>query len=236
MSEFHRVGSVSAWLLHQYPYRESSLIVEVFALEYGRLGLVARGARGRHRGGNTLALFTPLMLSFHQRGELGTLIDAEATARSRQYTGRDFFAACYLNELILKLLPRSDPAPEVYQFYGEALEGIASSSRAAVRRFEGRLLRTLGLIPSLRVDGSGLTLSPQRRYRYAAGQGLTESERGYNGRILAAIEAENYDDVGVYQASGRLFRAIIEAHLGRHRLKTVEVAREAARMSWGNKT
>ncbi len=236
MSEFRRVGPVPAWLLHQYPYRESSLIVEVFTLEYGRLGLVARGARTRHRGGNRLALFMPLMLSFHQRGELGTLIDAEATARPGQYAGHDFFAACYLNELILKLLPRADPAPEAYQLYGEALEGIASSSKVAVRRFEGRLLRTLGLVPSLRVDGSGLALSPRKRYHYVAGQGLVESDQGYSERTLAAIEAEYYDNAVVYHAAGQLFHAIIGAHLGRRRLKTVAVAREVAQMSWGNKT
>ena len=35
----------AGYVLHTYPYRETSVIVEAFTAEHGRVGLVARGAK-----------------------------------------------------------------------------------------------------------------------------------------------------------------------------------------------
>ena len=40
-----RVDGQPAYVLHSYPFRETSLIVEVFSRDHGRVALLARGAR-----------------------------------------------------------------------------------------------------------------------------------------------------------------------------------------------
>ena len=96
-----------AWLLHHYPYRDSSLLLEVFSREHGRLGLVARGARSsKSRWRGLLQGFRPLLLSWSQRGELGTLTGAENRPGIAPPGTRNLMSAWYLNELLMRLLTR----------------------------------------------------------------------------------------------------------------------------------
>ena len=51
----------SAFVLHTYPYRETSLIVEAMTAEFGRVAMVARGAkRPRSELRGLLQAFQPL--------------------------------------------------------------------------------------------------------------------------------------------------------------------------------
>ena len=43
----YRVDQQPAFVLHTYPWRETSLIVEFFTRDYGRIPLVARGQNDR---------------------------------------------------------------------------------------------------------------------------------------------------------------------------------------------
>jgi len=229
-----RVQLEPAWLLHRYPYRETSLILEVLTRDHGRVGVVARGARRPRRGGMALAPFAPLLLSFRQGGELATLTGAERAGAEYRFTGSAFLAACYLNELALRLLPRDDPAPEVYALYSDTLGVLRPEPAPAVRRFEGRLIRLLGFLPPLERDASGVALEPEGRYRYDPDRGPVAAAEGYPGQVLAAIAHERYGDAGVLDAAAGIFRAIIEAHLGARPLRTLQVAR-AVTQSEGQK-
>ncbi|WP_290144507.1 recombination protein O N-terminal domain-containing protein, partial [uncultured Parasutterella sp.] len=40
-----RVNGQPAFVLHTYPWKETSLIVEFFTRDFGRMSLVARGAK-----------------------------------------------------------------------------------------------------------------------------------------------------------------------------------------------
>lgn len=233
MSELHQIYLAPAWVLHRYPYRETSLIAELLSRDHGRIGVVVRGARSRGRGRQALAPFTPLAVSFRRRADLANLVAAEPAGPAYAFGGADFLAACYVNELVMRLLPRDDPAPEVYALYSHTLAefGLQGEPAPAVRRFEGRLLRVLGFAPPLDRDGGGNPLRTGARYRYDPRHGAVavDRETGLTGTMLAAIAAERYEDPAVLDAARGIYREIIGLHLGGRRLKSLEVARAMAR-------
>lgn len=233
MSELKRVELTPAWVLHRYPWRETSLIVEMLTLDHGRVGMVARGARARRRSGTPLQPFAPLAVSFRQRGELATLTGVETTGRVHAFTGRTFLAACYLDELALRLLARDDPAPDVYRLYSDALAGLGNDPAPVVRRFEGRLIRALGFALPLTHDIGGALLAPGKRYRYDPERGPVPAGEGagYTGGMLAAIADERFDEPAVLNAAAAIFRDVIVWHLGGRRLKSLDVARAFTRQA-----
>ena len=110
-----RVLLQSSFVLHRRPYRDTSLLLEVFSQEYGRLGLVARGAvspRSRWKG--LLQPFAPLLLSWSGAGELATLTAAEEAGCPIPLPPHRVLAGLYINELLLRLLPRLDPHPGLF--------------------------------------------------------------------------------------------------------------------------
>src|SRR5690349_6496209 len=135
-----------AHVLSVRPYRETSALVEAFSRRHGRVGLVARGARApRAKLRGVLQPFQPLLLSFTEGGELGTLTGTEADGAPVALHGEAIFSGWYLNELVLRLLPRRDPHPQLYAHYAEALPALAGDGAApALRVFEKRLLAELG--------------------------------------------------------------------------------------------
>jgi len=226
MSDRIRVTLAPGWLLHRYPYRETSIIAEVFTRDHGRIGLVARGARtsGR-RSGPVIGLFAPLLFSFRQGGELASLDKAESAGDGYRLTGEAFLAGSYVNELLLRLLPRGDAAPEIYALYEETLRGLEDDTARSVRRFEGRVLSLLGYLPSLTKDASGRVLEPDRFYRYDQDLGLVAARQGESTEVLLAIAREEYADESVLKAAARLFRTIVAAHLHGRPLRSLDVAR-----------
>src|ERR1700674_2757272 len=101
------------YVLHTYPYKETSLIVEAFTRRFGRVSLLARGARRpRSAMRGILLSFHPLRLTWSASAELGTLIGAEWSGGwsegLRPLSGRGLMCGFYVNELILRLLPRED--------------------------------------------------------------------------------------------------------------------------------
>ena len=213
------------YVLHARPWRESSLIVEAFTLEFGRVGLVARGARrtrSRHRG--LLLPFCPLLLSWSGRGELPSLTGADTESRVRPLAGRSLFSGFYVNELMMKLLPRSDPCPELFEDYRVAVDGLGSDGAPDVvlRTFEKRLLDALGYGPTLdRAVDTGAPISADKRYRYVPEHGPME-ESGpaeslpVSGRTLIALAAGAMAAAGERERTEarRLMRSILASYLG----------------------
>ncbi|HYW77337.1 MAG TPA: DNA repair protein RecO [Gammaproteobacteria bacterium] len=226
MSERSRVALAPGWLLHRYAYRETSVIAEVLTRDYGRIGLVARGARapGR-RAVPVLGPFAPMLFSFRQGAELASLDKAESAGSGYRLMGEAFLAGCYVNELLLRLLPRGDAAPEVYTLYENTLQGLVDDTARSVRHFEGRVLSLLGYLPSLTRDASGRTLEPGGFYRYDKDLGLVAARQGESTEMLLAIAHEAYADERVLKAAARLFRAVIGAHLHGRPLRSLDVAR-----------
>jgi len=236
MSSMSRVSLVPAWILHQYAYRDSSLLLEVFARDYGRIGLVARGARSvRGRWHNRLQILHPLLLSWNLRGELGTLTAAEARPGAVSATGRQLFSACYLNELLLRLLSRHDPHPGLFDAYECAIALLPGNEEQALRCFEKHLLQELGygLLLDREAD-NGNPLQAQVLYEYRLERGparcVTATDTGLflHGSSLLALHHEQPFDGRAGRELKTLMRAALGLYLGARPLKTRAVLQQLA--------
>lgn len=232
-----RVQLQPAWLLHSRPYRDSSLLLDVFCADHGRLGLVARGVHRRSRGGSLgaqLQPFRPLLLSFSGRGDLQQLTAVEAPGAALGLAGERLFSGLYLNELLVRLLQRHDPHPELFACYGTTLEALAGEANVAahLRRFESLLLESLGYHLQPGVDAStGDEVAPDGWYRFDPESGLWPAgvaEPGgqplYPGRHLLALAAGDYCGEAAGSAK-RLLRQALAVHLGDRPLRSRELFR-----------
>src|SRR2546423_5542468 len=161
-----RAEQEPGYVLHTYPYKETSLIVELFTRRFGRVALLARGARRpRSAMRGVLLSFHPLHLSFSASAELGNLISAEWAGALQPLARQGLMCGFYLNELVLRLLPRDDPYEALFDVYGEALAGLSQPSPAAVlRRFEKRLPAEPGYAPLLEPHPAGRPTGPAGAY------------------------------------------------------------------------
>lgn len=147
MSGKQRIDEQRAFVLHLYPYSETSLIVDVFSRDHGRLALLARGARRpRSAMRGLLMAFQPLELGWFGAGEVKTLAKAEWIGGMPLLGGRCLLLGYYLNELLVKMLPREDPHGVLFDAYSAALHALAHGGADApeLRRFEKALLKELG--------------------------------------------------------------------------------------------
>ncbi len=172
-----------AFLLHSTPYRETSLLVDLFIREQGRIAAIAKGAKrpaSALRG--VLHQFQPLLVSYTGRQELRTLTAAQWVGGLALPMGDALLCAFYLNELLIRLLPREDPHPVLFDGYAAALGELASASdrepdsgsqrELALRRFEWLLLRETGYAPDLEQDTAGRAVAQATGYRWQPGGGF----------------------------------------------------------------
>ena len=217
-----RVEQEPAYVLHARPYRETSLLVEVFSRRHGRLGLLAKGAKRRKSPLAGLLLpFLPLRLSWSGRGELGVVTGAEGAGPAHPLRGDALYCGFYVNELLLRLLHRHDAHEGLFGAYEAALETLAQAGagEAPLRLFEKRLLAELGYALVLDRAACGGPLEAEALYRYepergpvrvngAGGQGLL-----VHGRTLLALGADRLDDPEVLGEAKRLMRGVLAVQL-----------------------
>lgn len=224
-----------AYVLHLRPYRDSSAIIEAFTEQYGRVGLVGRGVRGqRSRLRGLLQPFSPLLLSWSGRGELVTLTGAEACGVPLRLAGPRVAAGFYLNELIIRLVRREDPHPELYPVYGDVLSELAGADdpEPALRLFEKRILEEIGYGLTLSHDAAGEPVVEDGWYEIRP-EGLPvrlETAAGgtnvFRGRSLLALAAEHVPDPEAAAEAKRLLRIALRPHLGPTPLKSRELYRQ----------
>lgn len=233
-----RVSLAPAYLLHQRNWRETSRLLEVWSREHGRLGLVARGVRRPTAPQRSLLQpFTPLLLSWSQRGELGNLGAVEAAGPPVLLRGRPLLAAFYMNELLLRLLPRQDAHPDLYDAYARTLMELAGPTpAAALRRFELGLLSAIGYgLNLIQLASADEPVDAGEDYLYDldAGPRPAGGRRGpgvpIRGRALLALHAGALDDADDLKDAKRLLKAALERHLEGRALKTSGVMRALAR-------
>jgi DNA repair protein RecO (recombination protein O) len=231
------------FVLHSYPYKETSLIVEVFSRRYGRVGLLARGARRpRSAMRGVLLAFHPLRLTWSATAELGTLMAVEWGGGQKMLSGIALMCGFYVNELLLRLLPRDDPHEALYDAYaaalsrlaaGEGQPGAGTAAQAAVlRAFERRMLAELGYAPVLDRDAAnGAAIEPAKHYAYEPERGPVETRRSdgdsvISGRTLLDMAADNYESTRTREQARRLMRTLIADRLGGQDLHTRAVLTE----------
>ena len=224
-----RVAEQPGWVLHARPYRESSALLEVWTRDHGRVGLVARGARGaRSRWKGILQPFRPLLLAWSQRGELGTLTGAEQVAAPPSLRSESLYCGLYVNELLMRLTQRADPHPELFGRYRDVVLGLASGEppQQLLRLFERDLLADIGFALPLDRDAAGRPLLPGTGYRWAPEAGFVVAETvGDSGHEVvdgAALVALREGRVAADQQADlrRLMRRVIRYHLGDRPLNT----------------
>ncbi len=225
-----RVEGQAAYVLHLHPYSETSLVVDVFTREHGRVPLLARGARRpRSAMRGLLMSFQPLELGWFGGGEVKTLARAEWLGGMPLLGGRCLLLGYYLNELLLKMLPREDAHVALFDAYAAALRALAAGSDDApeLRRFEKALLKELGYGLTLDMDmETGRPVVPDLEYSYLIERGPVrkvptgtqsagaDETAAICGKTLLDMAADDYSDPRTRRESRRLMRTLIAHHLG----------------------
>lgn len=232
-----RQDAQPGFVLHSYPFRETSLVVETYTRDHGRIALVARGAR-RPRSSlrGVLLSFQPLLLSWTGRSELRTLTRAERQGTYTALRGQTLMCGFYLNELLLKLLPRDDPHERLYRIYQATLAALAGEveREGILRHFELQLLGELGYAVTLDRDvETGEVILPRQRYVYVVERGpvaagASDSGKGVElaGQTLLDMHSGKFDSVATQQQSKALMRTLINHYLGKQVLHTRQMLRE----------
>ncbi|MCY4040977.1 MAG: DNA repair protein RecO [Gammaproteobacteria bacterium] len=215
-----RVRSEAAYVLHAWPYRETSSILDVLSETHGRVRVIARGAK-RAKGGQALRPFNRLALSWSGREELKSLQQHELL-RHRWLQGDALLSGLYANEITLRALRRYKAEEFLFDAYERMLDEVLAARAAAeqavpLRRYELALLSAIGYGLNLAVDCEGADLSSRRSYQFDASLGLVPADTGrqaFSGESLLAIAACCFEDVEVRRAAKLLTRTAIAPHIG----------------------
>jgi DNA repair protein RecO (recombination protein O) len=218
-----RVSLQAAYVLHHRPYRDTSVLLEVFTRDHGRVGLVAKGVRtSKSRTQGLLQPFRPLLISWVGRGELMTLTSCESAGPAGQIGGRLLMSGFYVNELLLRLLHRHDAHPALFDSYAAALLALEdpAQEQRALRIFEKNLLQELGyaLVLNHQTDTGELLVS-EKIYSYQLEQGphrYNEHRPGipvHGGSLLSLASEQLHDPVSLRETK-HLLRASLAIYLG----------------------
>ncbi|MDI1301046.1 MAG: DNA repair protein RecO [bacterium] len=215
-----------AFFLHTRPYRETSLLVDVFTAESGRMSAVMRGGR-RVKGGGA-QLFQPLVIEIAGVTELKTIRRAEMAGMALMLKGTALFSAFYLNEILIRLLPREEPQQALFVAYADALGQLAENAdpAALLRTFECGLLDSLGYgIDFMHDSDSGETVSASCGYDFHPERGFTRSRglHAVSGAVLQLLAAGNFAEPAAALAAKRINRLALARLLGNKPLKSREL-------------
>jgi len=226
--------------LHSYPFRETSLIVEVFSRNHGRVPLVARGARRPRSALRGLLMnFQPLQLSWFGKNEVRTLHAAEWLGGQPQLQGTALLCGFYLNELLLNLMARDDPHERLFDYYQDTLLRLSQERDHAftLRSFEKHMLQELGYALELEHEaGSGQSIVPEGGYRYILERGAIADTGGdahgmpVTGKTLLDMAADDYRDVETARQSKQLMRMLLDHYLAGKPLHTRELMRDLQKL------
>jgi DNA repair protein RecO (recombination protein O) len=174
-----------AFLLHTFAYSETSLIVELFTPDLGRIAAVAKGAKRKGSALRSVLMpFQPIEISFAGKTELRTLTGAEWLGGMAMPVGDALICGFYMNELLIKLLAKEDPHPTLFGAYSDCLAALSQDAASGekldttLRSFEWQLLREVGYAPDLRADSFGNAFEMQQDYRWLVGSGFVPDTAG----------------------------------------------------------
>lgn len=238
---------LQAYILHAWDWRESSLVLDVFTREQGRLALVAKGAK--RPTSQLRAVLLPMQrlglqltrAKADEAQDIRTLKSAEWQAAHPLPQGGGLLAAYYCNELLQRLLPRAEAHPQLFDAYAAVVHGLALSGQSPevwLRAFELALLSDLGWLPQLDRDSlAQQPLAASRRYQLQAELGLVSSTDGggllgSSWQSLAAADGVAAQAAVVLGLPDRaalkgVLRAVLQYHLGHAALRSRSVLHQA---------
>ncbi len=232
-----RIDNEPGFVLHSYPFRETSLVVEVFTRHHGRMALVARGAR-RPRSAlrGQVQPFTPLLLSWFGKSEVRTLHGAEWQGGLAPLAGMPLLCGFYLNELLLKLLARDDPHEALFDYYqatlGELSQPADNGLERVLRRFERHLLSEIGYAATFHEEAeTAQPVCEEQAYYFVPERGPYAGKGNsagipVSGRTLLDMDQDRFDSPVTRAEAKQLMRALINHHLGGKPLYTRQMLKE----------
>ena len=222
-----RIENTPAFLIHRRMYQGSSLLLDFFTKDFGRLRLVARGAR---KSKTSLQMFQCLSISFKGKGELKNLSQWEIADKPRRILGDDLILAMYVNELILRLLPENDEYSEIFHAYWNFLSNLKSlnsnEKEYALRDFENQMLEDLGYGIDFSSDMNDEPINENLNYEFIEHQGFSTSDNGLiPGKILVnLLRRENIvTDTNELSILKKMNRKRLKSLLGDKPLKSKEL-------------
>ena len=224
-----RITGQPAFVLHSYPHKETSLIIDVLTRDFGRIALVAKGAKRPHsqlRG--VLQTFQPLQAGWTGKSELRILTGAEWVGGMLPLEKTALLCGFYLNELLVKLLARDDPHPVLFDHYVATLNQLAHNEPAPIvlRKFERALLKETGVAADLvRCTGTRQPVQSGQVYVVDPERGPRPALAGdawprITGKTLLDMECEDYTDTATQAQSKTLMRFLLAHQLGGATLNT----------------
>ena len=239
------VNTQIAYILHKRAYRETSSILDVFTRDYGRVSLMARGARGaKSKTAGSLLLFTPLIISWQGKGNLPYLKSVErADLKAPVLKRKSLLSAMYINELLVYLLHRDDVHEAVFEHYHRCLYSLSQETALEItlRQFEVKLLEFLGFGLNLHADAdTGELIQHDARYHYYLEHGPVKSRDNVavavpqiSGDCLLALASEQFQAISdkpqYLSELKQLMRFVINHHLGNKKLKSRELFKPVSR-------
>jgi DNA repair protein RecO (recombination protein O) len=235
MTEREEVLLERGFVLHHRPFRNSSQIIDCLTARHGRIALVANGSRRAKTGQRAiLQPFTPLKLSWLRRTDLGRLTAVEPDGSAVEVTGHALIAGFYLNELLLRLVPRGDHSDEIFSCYSKCLAELGAGGIVArcLRLFELGFLHALGYGIELDCDVStGEPLVPEGSYVFEFERGLTRVAAGssvgaFAGKDIISLRERVLEDQPSLRSARRLLGLVLDSYLGERPLRTRAVLKE----------
>lgn len=220
-----RIVHQPAFVLHHRPFRETSLIIDLFTEEQGRVSVIAKGVRvARSKTRALLQPFTPLLVSWCGKTELMTLRSVEINQVPIRLKKMSLLSGFYLNEMMLRLLPKHDSQPRIFTLYHETLLALEQTERQqkVLRIFEKKLLEELGYGLQLKHDLSVKPFHSDCYYRYIPEFGFelftpdhaSLPRTVFLGKSLLALANEDFEDEESLRDAKRLMRLVLSSVLG----------------------
>jgi DNA repair protein RecO (recombination protein O) len=211
-----RVSLQPAFVLHTKYFRDTSLLIYLFTLEYGRVTVVARGARSAKSKSRGLLLpFVPLLVSWSGKTDLMSLSKVETNGLPYNLYGTNLLSGFYLHELLVKLLALHDPYPNVFRTYQATLKQLQDGKniQAALRLFEKNLINNIGYGLELIKDAHGQAINADNYYCYEYERGFVKSikneDTAFSGKSLLALHNNNFADPAILNELKNLMRLIL---------------------------
>ena len=229
----YKVTEQPAFVLHSYPHRETSLIIDVLTRDHGRLALVAKGAKRPHsalRG--VLQTFQPLALSWSGKSEVRTLTGAEWVGGMLPLAGDALLCGFYVNELLVKFCAREDSHPQLFNHYVLTLSRLAHGEPAlqVLRSFERVLLRETGYAMALDKTIERKPVIAEKKYVFDPERGVREASDDLPsqwpviaGQTLLDMERDDYSRPQTAAQSKMLMRFLLNVYLGGTPLATRQI-------------
>ena len=232
---------IPAWVLHRRPYGDNGCLLELLTIEMGRVSAVARGIRRKARGGTINGLaqpFRPVLVALSGRGDLQNLRQIEAAGAASMLLGQRLFSGLYVNELMLRLLPRFDPMPDLFAMYSQVMSSLPHGEvESVLRPFEMQLLMDIGYHLDIDSDCFGEALNLEHTYMLDPDRGLIAAIAGSTEELMLGSHLQQ---LSLQRSSGedlddqsrrllkRLTRQALAHRLGPRPLRSRALARSFA--------